>query len=164
MNVIYFDYYRIKIMIKLCVLSHWYQRSPRGGASRSAGLIRPLPPPFYCIFRPLFLAARVLFQPIFWKCFQKTTVFRYNWPKLGENDKCFRMLAEKTCFLEDSGGLFFRLFFRKKCLKNFNKNFENFRKDPPKIAFYCIFGPLFFKILEKFSKTAPSIQKEAKIG
>ena len=130
------------------------QRSSRG-ASRSAGLIRPLPPPFYCIFRPLFSAAGLIPADFFWKFSQKTSIFRSNWQKLEKDIECFRMLVEKTCFLGDSGDLFFLLFFGIFFL-NFPKKFSKIFGRAPKIDFYCIFRPLFFKISEKFSKTAPS--------
>ena len=57
------------------------------------------------------------------------------------------MLADKMCFLGDSGGLLFSSAFGKKAKKvpNF---FRKFSEGPPKIDFTCIFGPLFFKILE----------------
>ena len=58
---------------------------------------------------------------------------------------------EKTVFWAIQEAYFFRLFSGKN-LKNFKKKFRK----SPKIDFYGIFGRLFFKISENFSKTAPS--------
>ena len=48
----------------------------------------------------------------------------------------------KTCFLDESRGVSGKIFENPKFLA--------------KIEFYCIFRPLFFENLPKFSKTAPS--------